>query len=418
MKYKTLKIFAYIIGVSLVGILITQTLWLRKTAKTVRDQFDHRVDIMLNDVVGKLMADNPQGLDQMAYKYHSKKCVHGQIDSAEVHRLLDKYTSYHKLDSLYSFAVVRSKDGYIFFSKDYEEEYECYSHKVCLSCVCHDEYSHLSVYFANHQKMVRSELRIWIALSAIFVLIIASAFVYIIVSIFKQKKLSEIKNDFINNMTHEFKTPISTISLASEILMKPGNAGSEERVTKYSKIIFDENKRMRKQVEQVLNVAVAERNKVKIKFESVNIHDIIYNSVESFCLEACPKDVELQYRLQAKNAEIKADPLHLRNVINNLVDNAIKYSGVKPIIQLCTLNKENGLLLDIIDNGIGISKEAQKRVFDKFYRVSTGDIHNVKGFGLGLYYVKSIVSAHQGEVYLSSNLNKGTKVSIYLPYSP
>jgi two-component system, OmpR family, phosphate regulon sensor histidine kinase PhoR len=230
--------------------------------------------------------------------------------------------------------------------------------------------------------------------------------------IIRQNRLSEIKNDFINNMTHELKTPISTISLSSEMLMRL-EVADFEKVNKYAGIIFKENKRLEQQVERVLNVAKLDKDQVILDKELIDLHEILSEVKENFELHQLHKGGSIKLELGATNAKIKADPVHITNVIYNLLDNAVKYCDGNPIIIIATSNNRGGLKIDITDNGIGIKKENQRLIFQKFYRVPTGNIHNVKGFGLGLYYVKLIMNAHLGKIEIKSAHAKGTTFSLF-----
>ena len=288
-------------------------------------------------------------------------------------------------------------------------------HKACLSCLWKAEFFHLEVYFPSQQKMELVEMSAWLVFTAIFLLILVFTFVYIINTIIKQKKLSDIKNDFINNMTHEFKTPISTISLASEVLLHANEDVSPERIKKYSKIIYDENIRMRGQVDRVLQVARLDRDEFSLTKSEFDLHQLIKNTVQHLCFDECEKVTTVNYHLEADRFILNADEMHIKNVVTNLVDNAIKYSNNGTSLEIQTINKQEGILLSIEDNGIGMSKEAVKHIFDKFYRIPTGNIHNVKGFGLGLYYVKNMVDAHGGHIEVKSEINRGSRFDIYLP---
>jgi two-component system phosphate regulon sensor histidine kinase PhoR len=233
--------------------------------------------------------------------------------------------------------------------------------------------------------------------------------------IIRQKRLSEVKNDFINNMTHELKTPISTISLSSELLLRLELPQDEEKMRKYASIIYKENKRLEKQVERVLNIAKLDKDKVILNKEEIDLLAILEEVQENFNFNQAQGGGQIQLLHQAEKALIYADPVHLTNVLFNLVDNAVKYCKLSPSIQMSIQPEKEGFRIEIQDNGIGIRKEEQKLIFDKFYRVPTGNIHDVKGFGLGLYYVKLIVEAHQGKIEVRSNPDKGTTFSIWLP---
>ncbi len=290
-------------------------------------------------------------------------------------------------------------------------------HTTGLSCIWQTHCYNLEVYFPDKQKFIILKLLSWLIISVIFLLIVIISFAYIVKVIVKQKKLSEMKNDFINNMTHEFKTPISTISMASEVLLKADEKTSQERLKKYSQVIFDENNRLKLQVERVLEIAQMDKHDFKIdKKDQENVNDIIRKTVDNLCMEHCQRPVDIIYKLNAENPVIKIDRLHFKNVINNLIDNAYKYSGDKPKIEISTHNTPEGVIITVHDNGIGMSTETQKQIFNKFYRLPTGNIHNVKGFGLGLYYVKNIIEQHDGSIKVSSELNRGSRFDIYLPF--
>jgi two-component system phosphate regulon sensor histidine kinase PhoR len=241
-------------------------------------------------------------------------------------------------------------------------------------------------------------------------------FAYAVYIILQQRKLSDMKTDFINNMTHELKTPISTISLSSSTILRDELQNDPERLQKYASIIYKENKRLEKQVERVLSIAKLDKQEVQLRKENLDLHEIIRESTENFQLGQMElNDGKIELKLGANPCLVFADEVHLVNVIYNLMDNAIKYCSEKPEITVTTSNSKNGISLEISDNGIGIKRENQKYIFDKFYRVPTGDLHDVKGFGLGLFYVKEILERHGGSISLKSTYGKGTTFKIWLP---
>ena len=254
----------------------------------------------------------------------------------------------------------------------------------------------------------------WIYITIIILLVLVF-FGYSLAIIIRQKRLSEVKTDFINNMTHELKTPISTISLSSEMLMRIDLNEDPEKIRKYAGIIYKENKRLENQVERVLNVAKLDKDKVVLNKENFDVHELLAEVKENFEFNQLNQGGKIELNCAAENYKIQADPVHLTNVVYNLLDNAVKYCSTIPQINLYTRNDKNLLVIEITDNGIGMKREDLKQIFEKFYRVPTGNIHNVKGFGLGLYYVKLIIEAHQGKIEVKSTLNKGTTFLIYLP---
>lgn len=249
----------------------------------------------------------------------------------------------------------------------------------------------------------------WIVFgSVIFIVIIFTAFYITIRALLNQKKLSEIKSDFINNMTHEFKTPLATISLAVDALRNEKVKNDPKKMEYFSNIIKDENKRMNKQVESILQAALLEKEEMKLDLKPAHAHELIESAVNNIRLPLEEKGGKLIVNMDAKNDYIMADEVNFTNIINNLLDNAVKYSKEDPVIKIRTFNVNDNLRVRIEDNGIGMNKETLQKIFEKFYRAHTGNIHNVKGFGLGLSYVKSIVEAHQGKIKAESTPGKGS----------
>ncbi len=276
---------------------------------------------------------------------------------------------------------------------------------------------YLRIWFPRQESYLLKTLWPLLLASGIFMLTVIVAFGYTIRTILYQKKLSAIKNDFINNMTHELKTPISTISLACEALSDPVMANSERGTAHFLKMISDENKRLGVLVENVLRSAVLERGGVKINHDDVDLHEVIIAAIRNTELQAKQKGGEIVTDLSADNPVIKGDKVHLTNVVYNLLDNAVKYSGEDLIITVSTKRHNSFIELRVADNGIGIKKEDRERIFEKLFRVHTGDVHNIKGFGLGLSYVKMIVEKHHGTVSVQSDFGKGSTFIIQLPYN-
>jgi two-component system phosphate regulon sensor histidine kinase PhoR len=274
----------------------------------------------------------------------------------------------------------------------------------------------LRVYFPNRNNIIWSSLWINFLWILIFALIILSCFGYTLTVIFRQKKLSEMKTDFINNMTHEFKTPIATISLAADSITTPVILSNSDKVKRFANIIKQENNRMNSQVEKVLQMALLDKRDFSLKLTPIDLHDVINTAVENISLQVEKKEGTVKAELHAKSPVVEGDLTHITNMVSNLLDNANKYSPEKPDITVITRNVPNGVEVTVKDKGIGMSKEARKQIFDKFYRVSTGNIHDVKGFGLGLSYVKAMIIAHKGQVDVKSELGKGSSFMLTFPF--
>ncbi len=273
----------------------------------------------------------------------------------------------------------------------------------------------LCVYFPEQSRSFFSSTSFLVFPSLLLTLIIIVIFIVTLQIILRQKKISQIKNDFINNMTHELKTPISTISLASQMLRDSSVSLSKSTVDHISGVIFDESKRLSNQVEKVLQMAVFNEGRLKLKFTQIDLNKLAETVASNFEIRVSNENGELKTDLQADNPFIRGDEVHITNVFFNLLDNAVKYSKSNPVIELSTENKNGWVIVQVKDNGIGIPKENQAQIFERFYRVPTGNVHNVKGFGLGLSYVKRIIDAHNGKIKVDSTLGKGTRFRLYFP---
>jgi two-component system phosphate regulon sensor histidine kinase PhoR len=421
MQKSQITIIILAASISLVGLTITQCSWVWNAINLVQEQHDHRVDMALEEVIDGMVNANDSELNRSENPFYSETQAEitffEVIDTTLLTALLMQYIDYHKLDPDFEYAILKTSDDSIIYSSSeiIPKSLKKNCHKACLSCLWKEEFFHLEVYFPSQRKVVLVEMSVWLVFTAIFFLILVFTFMYIINTIIKQKKLSEIKNDFINNMTHEFKTPISTISLASEVLLHTNADASPERIKKYLKIIYDENIRMRGQVDRVLQVARLDRDEFSLTKSEFDLHQLVRNTVQHLCFDQCEEITTVNYHFDADQFILNADEMHIKNVVTNLVDNAIKYSSNGTSLNIQTNNKQEGIVLSIEDDGIGMSKETIKHIFDKFYRIPTGNIHNVKGFGLGLYYVKNMVDAHGGHIEVKSEINMGSRFDIYLP---
>ncbi len=274
----------------------------------------------------------------------------------------------------------------------------------------------ITVAFPGQKAFIFNKVLWMFVLSIFLILIIIGVFYQAVRMFLKQKKISQIKSDLINNITHEFKTPIATISLACDAIVEPGLADDRQNLGRYSRMIKEENDRLGMMVENLLSAAAIEKGEYSINKKETDIHDLIIRGSEKFSIIFANAKGKLELKLEAERAEILADPFHITNVINNLLDNAYKYSGGIPYAVITTSNAENGIIISFEDKGIGIPAKDLKRIFDTFYRVPTGNLHDVKGTGIGLSYVKKLVEEHNGHISVQSSENEGTKFTIFLPF--
>jgi two-component system phosphate regulon sensor histidine kinase PhoR len=275
----------------------------------------------------------------------------------------------------------------------------------------------LVVLVPDWKKVAVKALRTRIATAIVFTIIIIIAFYLTVYTMLRQKKLGEIKNDFINNMTHEFKTPLATISLAVDAMKNEKVLQDREKIRYFSSIIKEENQRMNRQVETILKASQLERQEVELNLKPLHVHEVIKDVVDNFSLQLQDKQGQAELVLNASNDLIDADEVHFSNLINNLIDNSVKYSKESTPLRLkiTTESADKKIIIRVEDNGIGMNKETVKRAFEKFYRAHTGNIHNVKGFGLGLSYVKTMIHGHGGTISLDSTLGKGSTFTVELP---
>ncbi|WP_236980871.1 sensor histidine kinase [Membranihabitans maritimus] len=274
----------------------------------------------------------------------------------------------------------------------------------------------LIIEFPTRSRFILKRIISNIILSVLFIAITLFSFLYTVITIFRQKHLSEMKTDFINNMTHEFKTPIATISLAVDSMQSPAIQKSPEKINRFAKIIREENKRMLMQVEKVLQMALLDNKSFKMSVSEVDMHQLLRQAKKHTELQINQREGKVKLSLNATRHILLADENHISNIIHNLLDNANKYTEQSPYIEISSRSDNNGIYITIKDNGIGMSKEQVHHIFEKFYRVPTGNVHDVKGFGLGLSYVKAITDAHKGDISVKSALGKGSEFTLYFPF--
>ena len=274
----------------------------------------------------------------------------------------------------------------------------------------------LALYFPDRDQFIGRTTTQLLILSTVFTLIIFLTFTLSIYLIIRQKKISEMKSDFINNMTHEFKTPIATISIAADSISNDRVINDEEKVRFFAGMIKKENSRMNEQVERILRIARFDRREFEFNFQAIDIHKLIEEVIQSIFIQVDKRGGNIETKLEAVNPVATTDPIHFANLIYNLLDNANKYSNDVPHIIVSTNNFPKGITLSVEDHGIGMTKAVQSRIFDKFYRPPTGNIHNVKGFGLGLSYVKAVLDANGGNIKVYSEPGKGSRFEVFIPY--
>jgi two-component system phosphate regulon sensor histidine kinase PhoR len=436
---KIFPIIIVLISLSLLGLIYFQFIWLTTAKETKEKQLKENIFFAANEAAEQLMNEKSN------FKSFNKKTeqliqnekkrleifrpsVMQRYTKDEIHAIIRNSMDKHFLKGIsFEFAVsdnsltgdqVQSDQ----FFKYYLDSANNTNFAIPLQPAPGSEFENLTdeeylvIIVPNQEDIVFREI-IWFIIGTIlFSIIITTAFFITIKALLNQKKLSEIKSDFINNMTHEFKTPIATISLAVDALKNEKVINDKEKSAYFTNIIKEENKRMNKQVEAILQAALLDKKEIEIHSKKANAHDLIQQAINNIELPLAEKNGKLSVALNAKNDLLFVDEVHFINLINNLLDNAIKYAKETGLeISLTTENHFNQFKIIITDNGIGMNKETSNRIFEKFYRAHTGNIHNVKGFGLGLSYVKAMVEAQKGSIKVDSILGKGTTFTLSFP---
>ena len=374
----------------------------------------------LQEVIRNRYIHQRELMDEVIYKIlytASNLPLEQRINFRALDRDLQAELLHNGIEIPYHFTVSTSDGREVYRCADYETEGEenCYS-QVLFGNDPPNKMGILKIHFPTMNSYIYSSVRFMIP-ALFFTVVLCISFIYTIYVIFRQKKVTELKNDFINNMTHEFKTPISTISLASQMLTDGSVTKSPQMLQHITGIINDETKRLRFQVEKVLQISLFDQQKATMKMRELDIDELLTGVVNTFALKVEKNGGTIATQMEAKDAMVFADEMHITNVIFNLMDNAVKYKRDSEPLRLSirTWNDHGKLCISIQDNGIGIKKENLKRVFDRFYRVHTGNLHDVKGFGLGLAYVKKVIQDHHGSIRAESELGVGTKFIIVLP---
>jgi len=421
MKKKTILLLIILTSVSLAGVILIQLYWVRNGMKLQEEQFDNKVKVTLKSVVNRMFDEkstfqaNPFVCNDECD--HRTKQILEAINPVRLDSLMQEEFGGMEITREYTWGVFDPSSKAILAGDAgrFKTELLSTNHSVSLSCLYRPEQLMLGVYFPGEKSMLWRRILPWLILSFFLLAVMISAFTYMIFSFLRQKKLSEMKTDFVNNMTHEFKTPIATISLASEMLLNPKINESAERTVRYARIIFDENLRLRHQVDQVLQIVVLDKGGFHLRMSYFDANEAILSCLKSFELTVRDKGGFLNFKPETSSQQLFADENHFKNIINNLLDNAAKYSRGYPEIQVVTRNNNGMFVVEVHDKGLGISAEHQKHIFRKLYRVPTGNVHDVKGSGLGLYYVKTMTEAHGGFVRVESEQKRGSIFEIHFP---
>jgi two-component system, OmpR family, phosphate regulon sensor histidine kinase PhoR len=405
------------------SLLAVQTYWVLRTWDLQEQEFNRRVNQAMLDAANQLAQMNlfalpPQKLVQQVSTNYWVVNVNNVFEASDLEHVLGKAFEAQGLKEDYEYGIfdcssdqmVRGKLVKYSIKKDESQPLA----EALPKHYDQDFIYYFGVLFPEKSANILSSMWLVAGFTALMLLTVLF-FIYSIFVILRQKQLSELQRDFINNMTHEFKTPISTINISTDVFLKNEKIQEDPRLNRYAGIIKEQVLRLNTQVEKVLQLAKIERENIELNVEEINLIELIENISTSIELKVHDKNGTLQLNLEATNPLVRADKLHLTNILHNLVDNGVKYSKEIPKIQIGLHNEGSYLVLSVDDNGIGIPKEHQKRVFDKFHRVPTGNVHNVKGFGLGLFYVKTMCKEHHWKLNLSSELGKGTRIEIRMP---
>ena len=404
---------------SLSAIVTGQFYWVSKAYDLEENKFNDKVKESLTGVVTKILeinrdSSNTKGVKQKATSFFTAN-INDTPPPFLLETLLKEQFKKHNIHETFEYGIYDCFYDSILYAKrvDYDVKNTGAPLLITRQAEFDADGHYIALFFPNKTQAILRQLTFWVYSSAIIILIIIF-FTYVINLLLKQKKLSEVKADFINNMTHELRTPISTIGLSAEALSNPNVLQNEGRLLSYVSIIKNENERLRNQVDRVLQIATLDPKNVNFKHEQLSVHEIIAKAAQTFQVRMDERGGQLSLHLDAQNDTVIGDRLHFTNVIYNLLDNATKYSSNAPVIEVSTTSEGNGLVIRVKDNGVGIGKQHLNNIFEKFYRVPTGNIHDVRGFGLGLFYVRTIVLAHKGKIKVESELGKGSTFILIL----
>ncbi len=396
--------------ISLAGIIATQIFWVKKAIDLKEQQFDHRAYVALKSVSDRLIQDSKYKVQLDGINKKSSNFYTIDFSSPVNVSMLENYliieSKNQNLNADFEYGIFECTTDSFYTGRFVNIKSTGKIERIDIKAKPFENY-YIGVLFPKKISYLQDDLKLLIFFSLVL-LIVIGFFTYTILIILKQKKLSEIKTDFVNNMTHEFKTPISTIALSSDVLMRDDIVNNPERLKHYATIISEENKRLKGQVESVLQVSQIDSHKIALKISDIDIHTLIENISKNMVPRLDEQQGKITLSLNAKKTIVSGDEVHLTNILYNLLDNAIKYCDKIPEIRISTQNKHKGIEISVKDNGKGIETGSQSMIFEKFFRVPSGNLHDVKGFGLGLFYVKNMIKLHKGKIALHSIPKIGT----------
>jgi len=405
-------------GLVIICIISTQSYWLLKTWDLKDQEFDQTAQKMLLTVSQRIAKSSEFELPKKDFIERKASNlyvinINSEINFDVLEDYLYQEMKNYSLETDFDYSVYDCTSKELVFGNycDLADENKVTAHEPIIPAIKGLDY-YFVVRFPGRESFLLANMNLTVMFSLIAILSVIF-FLYMIWIVMRQERTSQLQKDFINNMTHEFKTPISSIKIAADVFSKSEFVKNDPRLSRYAEIITDQNQRLNNQVEKVLNIARLEKDSFELNKEEIDMHDALTEIVNNESVRLEDGSVELS--LGDHNFVVLADPLHFTNVISNIIDNAIKYSPENPKIKIKTEKIDNANIISISDQGVGIEKEKQKNIFDKFYRVSTGDVHNVKGFGLGLFYVKNICIAHGWMIDVMSKPDQGTTFTIKIP---
>ncbi len=407
-------------ALAILSILIVQIYWVKEALDISHKQFDQTVNIALREVAEKIAKKNKTTFE---YKNpviqinpsHYIVNVNSDIDAEMLDWYLASIFDFYNINHDVEYGIYNCQSKELVYC-NYIQKNKPQNATSQIDLPKFDQYLYyFTVSFPHYSIISLHNVPMWVVTS-IILMIAVLFFLYALFVVFRQRNITQVQKDFINNMTHEFKTPISTISIIQQVIADPEIVKDPQRLATYSEIIGVETKRLNDQVERVLNIAKIEKGEISLNKENIEANALIKKIVDQVKLKNDVDDsVTISHNLNATNDEVEVDLVHFTNILFNLIDNAMKYGGKPPIVDVSTENKNKKLLISISDNGSGIEKKELKKIFEKFYRVPTGNVHNVKGFGLGLYYVQKIIDVHKCKIWANSEMGKGTVFTIEIP---